>query len=104
LHVCDETRAHHDTDRLPLSDADIEEIFLEGEFSIFHLELSHVVSFCCIDIEYPDIIYSKPCDQDDEYYIDLGEGKPKILTSSLPLREKWDMSLFRYEDVRIHGV
>jgi hypothetical protein len=104
LHLRDERRVHDSIDRLAFCDTDIEEVFLKGQFTIFYLEFSDVVAFRGIQIQDPDVVDAKSCDQRDEDDINLSKGKSKIFPSGFSLRKKWDMSLFRYQDVRIHAT
>lgn len=60
-------------DGLPFCYTDIEEIFLECQFSILPLELADLVSFGGILIEYPDIVDTETSDQYDSEYIGLSE-------------------------------
>ena len=104
LHISYDLSSHHASYRLAFCDTDIEEIFLEREFTIFDLEFSDIVSFGSILIQYPDVVYSEYRYKNDKHHIHLCEWKSKILTSSLSLWEKWDMSFFSYENIRIHVV
>jgi hypothetical protein len=103
LHRWYNLRTHDGTDGLPLSDTDIEEIFLEGEFTILYLELSDIISFRCILIEDPNIVDTKKCNERNEDDVHLSKGKSKIFACRLSLRKKRDMSFFCYENIRIHN-
>ena len=102
LHIGYDLSSHHTSYRLPLCDTDIEEIFLKRELTIFDLEFSNIISFGSILIQDPYVVHSEYRYKKAQHYIHLCKWEPKILTSSLPFWEKWNMSFFSYEDVRIH--
>ena len=102
LHIRYDRAAHDALYRLSFCDADIEEIFLKREFSIFYLKFSNIVSLGRILIQYPDVVYSEKCYKYGEDDIYLSECKSKILSCSFSLRKEWDMSFFCDQDISIH--
>gem|GEM_PF-6746568 len=88
--------------RLPFCYTDIEEVLFKRKLSILYLKSTNIVSFCCILIQYPNIIHSKKCNHKDSKNIGLSKGKTKVLSCCFSFREKRYMSFLCYKNICIH--
>lgn len=90
--------------RLPFCNTYIEEILFKRKLTILYLKSTNIVSFCCILIQYPNIVHSKKCNHEDSKNIGLSKGKTKMLSCCFSFREKRYMSFLCYKNICIHRV
>lgn len=65
--------------------ADIEEVFFESEILSGDFMVTDIVSFCCVDIENPDVVDSEDTDEKECKDIRLSKAESVILPRSFSL-------------------
>jgi hypothetical protein len=83
-------------ERFGFGDTDCDEIVFKSKIFSGDFEITDVVSFGCINVEYPNVVNTEDTDHNECKNIGLGETETVIFSGGLSLGEKWEFSAFHY--------